>query len=172
MVQSRGREEASDGTHDRTALGLRSRWFAADRAGKQGWSAAARRLPVLVTTADPAPDTISATSLSAVERHLRLPDIEDDSPKRQRFKRHPIGFLQIDFVEVQAASGKLYLFVAIDRTSKFAVTQLVDKADRQTAWEFLEYLLEAVPYRLHTIFGHRPQWIDPEDRSGGRHPVR
>ena len=52
---------------------------------------------------------------------------------------------------MQTAEGKLYLFVAIDRTSKFAVTQLVDKADRQTAWEFLEYLLEAVPYKIHTI---------------------
>ena len=45
----------------------------------------------------------------------------------------------------------LCLFVGIDRTSKFAVTQLVDKADRRTAWEFLEHLLKAVPYRIHTI---------------------
>ena len=36
-------------------------------------------------------------------------------------------------------------------TSKFAVTQLVDKADRRTAREFLQHLLEAVPYRIHTI---------------------
>ena len=35
--------------------------------------------------------------------------------------------------EVQTAEGKLYMFVAIDRTSKFAVTQLVNKADRRTA---------------------------------------
>jgi hypothetical protein len=52
---------------------------------------------------------------------------------------------------VQTAEGKLYLFVGIDRTSKFAVTQLVDKADRRTAWEFLEHLLKAVPSRIHTI---------------------
>jgi len=52
---------------------------------------------------------------------------------------------------VQTAEGKLYLFVGIDRTSKFAVTQLIDKAERRTAWEFLEYLLKAVPYRIHTI---------------------
>ena len=52
---------------------------------------------------------------------------------------------------MQAADGKLYLFVGIDRTSKFAVTQLVHTADRRTAWEFLEHLLKAVPYRIHTI---------------------
>ena len=95
-----------------------------------------------------------------LQRHgiSRLPDIEGDKPKRQRFKRYPIGFFHIDIAEVQTAGPqategqrKLYLFVGIDRTSKFAVTQLVDKADRRTAWEFLEHLLKAVPYRIHTI---------------------
>ena len=80
-----------------------------------------------------------------------MPDVEGDKPKRQQFKRYPIGFFHIDIAEVQTAEGKLYLFVGIDRTSKFAVTQLVEKADRKTAWEFLEYLLKAVPYRIHTI---------------------
>lgn len=41
--------------------------------------------------------------------------------------------------------------MGIDRTSRFAVTQLVEKADRKTAWEFFEHLLKAVPYRIHTI---------------------
>ena len=56
-----------------------------------------------------------------------------------------------DIAEVRTEEGKLYLFVAIDRTSKFAVAQLVEKANRKTAWEFLEHLLEVVPYRIHTI---------------------
>lgn len=77
--------------------------------------------------------------------------MEGDKPKRQRLKRYPMGFFHIDIAEVQTAEGKLYLFVGIDHTSKFAVSQLVDKADRKTAWEFLEYLLKAVPYRSHTI---------------------
>ena len=46
---------------------------------------------------------------------------------------------------------KFYLSVGIDRTTKFAVTQLVEKADRKTAWEFLQFMLEAVPYQVHTI---------------------
>ena len=68
-----------------------------------------------------------------LQRHgiSRLPDVEGDKPKRSKFKRYPIGFFHIDIAEVQTAEGKLYLFVAIDRTSKFAVTHLVDKADRQ-----------------------------------------
>lgn len=101
--------------------------------------------------------TIPHLSRSALHRCLqrhgisRLPDVDGDKPKRQRFKRYPIGFFHMDIAEVQTAEGKLYLFVAIDRTSKFAVTQLVDKANRKTAWEFLEQLLQAVPYKIHTI---------------------
>ena len=41
--------------------------------------------------------------------------------------------------------------MGIDRTSKFAVTQLVDKTARKTAWEFHEHLLKAFRYRIHTI---------------------
>ena len=57
----------------------------------------------------------------------------------------------IDIAEVQTVEGKLYLFVGIDRTSKFAVTMLVDKADCKIAWEFLEHLLKAVPYLIQTM---------------------
>jgi hypothetical protein len=34
-----------------------------------------------------------------------LPDIEGDKPKRQKFKRYPIGFFHIDIAEVQTAEG-------------------------------------------------------------------
>ena len=88
-----------------------------------------------------------------LQRHgiSRLPDMEGDKPKRQKFKRYPIGYFHIDIAELRTNEGKLYLFVAIDRTSKFAVALLVDKANRKTAWEFLETVLEAVPYKIHTI---------------------
>ncbi len=61
------------------------------------------------------------------------------------------AFFHMDIAEVQTAEGKLYLFVGIDRTSKFVAIQLVNKANRRTASEFLEHLLKAVPYRIHTI---------------------
>jgi hypothetical protein len=52
---------------------------------------------------------------------------------------------------VQTAEGKLFLFVGIDRTSKFAVAQLVATADRKTPWGLLQHMLEAVPYQVHPI---------------------
>ena len=40
-----------------------------------------------------------------LQRHgiSRLPDIDGDKPKRQKFKRYPIGFFHIDIAEVQTA---------------------------------------------------------------------
>ena len=41
-----------------------------------------------------------------LQRHgiSRLPDVEGDKPKRQKFKRYPIGFFHIDIAEVQTAT--------------------------------------------------------------------
>jgi transposase-like protein len=39
----------------------------------------------------------------------------------------------IDLAEVRTAEGKLYLFFAIDRTSKFVLAELVEKADMQAS---------------------------------------
>ena len=105
-----------------------------------------------------------------LQRHgiSRLPDVEGDKRKRQRFKRYPIGFFHIDIAEVQTAEGRLYLFVGIDRTSKFAVTQLVDKADRRTTWGFFRTPAEsrAVP-NTHNPDRQRPM----SGSSGGFWPA-
>ena len=87
------------------------------------------------------------------QRHgiSRLPDIEGDKPAKKTFKAYPIGFFHIDIAEVQTAQGKLFLFVAIDRTSKFAFAKLAEKANRVTASAFLTALIEAVPYKIHTV---------------------
>ena len=88
-----------------------------------------------------------------LQRHgiSRLPEVAGDRPPKKKFKSYPIGFFHIDIAEVQTAEGKLYLFVAIDRTSKFAFVQLVESANRVAASDFLVALIAAVPYEIHTI---------------------
>jgi len=88
-----------------------------------------------------------------LQRHgiSRLPDVEGAKPQKKKFKTYPIGFFHIDIAEVQTAEGKLYLYVAIDRTSKFAFVQLVKKTGRTSASVFLEALIAAVPYKIHTV---------------------
>ncbi len=49
---------------------------------------------------------------------------------KKKFRQYPIGYFHIDIAEVRTEQGKLYLFVAIDRTSKFAYAQLHEHATR------------------------------------------
>ena len=86
------------------------------------------------------------------QRHgiSRLPQTGGDKPKK-RFKVYPIGYFHIDIAEVRTAEGKLHMFVAIDRTSKFAFVELHERATRRVAGNFLRHLIEAVPYKIHTV---------------------
>ncbi len=62
-----------------------------------------------------------------------------------------IGYFHIDIAEVHTAERRLYLFVAIDRTSKFAFVQLVEKTTRRVAGNFLRALAKAAPYKIHIV---------------------
>jgi transposase InsO family protein len=88
-----------------------------------------------------------------LQRHgiSRLPETEGDKPARKKFKSYPIGYFHIDIAEVRTAEGKLYLFVAIDRTSKFAFVELHERATTRIAADFLNALVKAVPYQIHTV---------------------
>ena len=101
-------------------------------------------------------DTIPHLTRSSLHRCLqrheisRLPDTRDRSQKK-RFKRYPIGYFHLDIAEVQTEEGKLYLFVAIDRTSKFTYVEVYEQANRPLAVQFLRNLIAAVPYHIHTL---------------------
>lgn len=88
-----------------------------------------------------------------LQRHgiRRLPDVQGDKPKRSKFKAYPIGYFHIDIAQVSTEQGKLHLFVAIDRTSKFTFVQLHEKATQRIAAAFLHDLIAAVPYTIHTV---------------------
>ncbi|MGY3591937.1 hypothetical protein ACVIGB_008481 [Bradyrhizobium sp. USDA 4341] len=58
-----------------------------------------------------------------------MPEAEGNRPAKKKFKAYRIGYFHIDIAELQTAEGKLYLYVAIDRTSKFAFVQLVKKTE-------------------------------------------
>ena len=88
-----------------------------------------------------------------LQRHgiSRLPQVEGEASPKSKFKAYPIGYFHIDIAEVRTAQGKLYLIVAIDRTSKFAFVELHEKVARRTAGDFLRRLIAEVPYKVHTV---------------------
>ena len=105
-----------------------------------------------------------------LERHgiSRLPEVESSKPGRKKFVHDPIGYFHIDLAEVRTAEGKLYLFVAIDCTSRLAFVELVERADMRAAAAFLQALIAAVPYRIHTVLTDNGiQFADlPKNRKG------
>lgn len=88
-----------------------------------------------------------------LQRHgiSRLPDSKDEQQGKKKFKAYPIGFFHIDIAEVRTDEGKLYLFVAIDRTSKFVLARLFTRVTMAAAKTFLEELIRTVPYKIHTV---------------------
>jgi transposase-like protein len=104
-----------------------------------------------------------------LQRHgiSRLPEVEGDKTKKQKFATYPIGYFHIDIAEVQTEDGKLYMFVAVDRTSKFAHAELHPRATRTIAKDFLDNLIEAVPYKIHTVLTDNVLRAEG-DRIGGQ----
>lgn len=103
-------------------------------------------------------ETIPHLSRSSLHRCLQrhgcsvLPKKQiSTSADKKKFKQYPIGYFHIDIAEVRTAEGKLYLYVAIDRTSKFAYAELHKSQTKMIAAEFLRNLIKAVPYKIHKI---------------------
>ena len=102
-------------------------------------------------------ETIPHLTRSSLHRCLqrhdmsRLPQIEASSKTKKVFKTYPIGYFHIDLAEVRTEEGKLYLFVAIDRTSKYVYVELLDKYGKMEAAQFLRNVIALIPYKIHII---------------------
>ena len=79
---------------------------------------------------------LSRSSLHrCLQRHgiSRLPEVGGDKTAKRAFKPHPLGHFHVDIAEVQTADGTLHLFVAIDRTSRFASVELHQMSGKMAA---------------------------------------
>ena len=64
----------------------------------------------------------------------------------------PVGeALALGALSIVARRDRTGDIVAIDRTSKFAFVELLEKVARRTAGDFLRRLIAAVPYKVHTV---------------------
>ena len=95
----------------------------------------------------------------------RLPSVEGDKPKKH-FKSYPIGYFHIDIAEVRTAKGKLHMFVAIDRTSKFVFVEMHERATRWIASDFLKRQIDLIPYKIHMVLtDNGVQFTDPKGKG-------
>ena len=101
-------------------------------------------------------DTIPNLSRSALHRCLqrhgisRLPAGEA-AGKRGRFRTYKIGYVHIDTCELRHAEGKLVMFLAIDRVSKFTYIEFHDRAGKTEGAAFLRNVVQAFPYQIHIV---------------------
>ncbi len=102
-------------------------------------------------------ETLPHLSRSALhrcyQRHgiSRLPNPKNDKPAKKVFRTYPIGYFHVDIAKVRTEEGKLYMFVGIERTSKYAYVELHARQTKMVAATFLPKLITTVPYKIHTL---------------------
>ena len=104
-----------------------------------------------------------------MQRHgiSRLP-VEETADKRSRFKSYKIGYIHIDSCELRHSEGKLHMFLAIDRVSKFTYVEFHERVGSMIGAAFLRAAIEAFPYKIHTVLtDNGTAFADlPKNRSG------
>jgi len=120
-------------------------------------------------------ESIPALSRSALHRCpvrrgiSRLPRDEGKASKRKRFAGTAIGHVHIDACELRLAEGELFMFLAIDRVSKFVHVAFFDADTKANGAAFLREAVAAFPYRIHTVLTDDGMAFADPPENRGRH---
>ena len=105
-------------------------------------------------------DSIPKLTRSNLHRCLKrhgLSVLPKEDPKsspagKKKFATYEIGYFHIDITEINLENNpKFYLFVAVDRASKFVVARLYQKQTAENSVKFLQEVIELCPYKIHRI---------------------
>ncbi len=108
---------------------------------------------VLGCLRDSIPKLTRSSLHRCLERHgiSRLPEDPDKPSKRGKFMETAIGYVHVDISELRLSEGKLNMFLAIDRVSKFTYVEFRDDAGKMNGADFLRGVVAAFPYAIHTV---------------------
>ena len=121
-------------------------------------------------------ETIPTLSRSALHRCLRrhgisrLPRDPEKASKRQRFAETAIGYVHIDVCELRLSGGKLFMFLAIDRVSKFTHVAFLEANTKLNGAAFLRQVVATFPYAIHTVLTDNGMAFADLPKNRGRHP--
>src|SRR5919106_2578427 len=121
-------------------------------------------------------EAIPKLTRSALHRCLvrhgisRLPRDDGKASKRKRFAETRIGYVHVDVCELRLAAGRLFLFLAIDRVSKYAHVAFYDANTKLNGAAFLREVVAAFPCRLHTVLTGNGMAFAGLPKNRGRHP--
>jgi transposase-like protein len=83
----------------------------------------------------------------------RLPKdpVNSSAAGKKPFKSYPIGYLHVDITELRTDEGKQYLFVAIDRITKYVYIELYQRMTQDNAVLFLRNLAKDCVFKITHI---------------------
>jgi hypothetical protein len=106
-------------------------------------------------------DSHDLVSTDAWRGISRLPDSEEKAARRGRFADTTIGYVHVDICELRLAEGKLNMYLAIDRVSKFSFVEFHENAGKANGAAFLANVVKIYPYKIHTV------WLSTTCRKTG-----
>ncbi len=112
-------------------------------------------------------------SRSAIHRCLkrrgaaeRPKEANDAAPRRAFDKDIPCGFIHIDLKHLtRLEKCRAYVFVAIDRATRFVHIEIIQRRDANTVAQCLKRFLKAFPHKVHAIL--TDNGAEFTDRFGG-----
>lgn len=97
---------------------------------------------------------LSRSSLhTRLQRHgiSRMPAGRIKSTGGGEFAPTKLGSVHIDITELRMVQGKLHMFLAIDRVSKFTYVEFRDDIGKMNGADFLRGVIKAFAYKIHTV---------------------
>jgi hypothetical protein len=95
--------------------------------------------------------TLQSSSLSGAAWHFSPARERREDLERGRFADTTIGYVHIDSCELRLAEGKLNMFLAIDRVSKFTYVEFHENVGKMYGAASLRGVVAAFPYQIHTV---------------------
>ncbi len=102
-------------------------------------------------------DKIPNLSRSSLHRCLvrhglnRLPKEALPASDKKTFKSYDIGYVHVDISEIHTEEGKAYLFVGIDRATKYTYVEVYERMTKDNSCLFLKNLIAHCPFKIHTL---------------------
>lgn len=103
------------------------------------------------------------------------------APLRGCFEETEFGYVHVDLKHLTRLNKRpSYVFVAIERTTRFVYVEIIEKRDAETVCACLERFLKSFPYKVHTILtDNGSEFTDrfavhkigkSVDKPSGKHP--
>lgn len=104
-----------------------------------------------------------------------IPPPEDGKPEKKTFKDYEPGFVHVDvkyLPRMPDETAHRYLFVAIDRASRWVYVEILDEKTAKNAAGFLERLIEKAPFKIQKVLtDNGKEFTDRFCPTGERDPT-